>query len=125
MVLMNEKLRREVIDRDGKCKECGTTEDLCIHHIQSGGSDELSNLITICRPCHTRIHRQNIPADAISIWVRFSLPAHIHRKMKVRAILAGVPLKHYLIHIIELVSDDKLIPVEGENGEDEERNQEN
>lgn len=51
-----------VLERDGnKCRRCGTTEKLQVHHIdKSGKSDnpnnDLSNLITLCKSCHARLH---------------------------------------------------------------------
>ena len=46
--------------RDGyRCRECGKAGILEVHHIQhvrNGGSDELDNLITLCRNHHIRMH---------------------------------------------------------------------
>lgn len=51
-------VRREVYDRDGrKCKHCGTNERLSIDHIIArinGGTDDPSNLQTLCMPCNRR-----------------------------------------------------------------------
>lgn len=53
-------IRETVLKRDGyKCIRCGSAEDLDIHHIvpkSQGGSDELSNLRTLCRQCHATEH---------------------------------------------------------------------
>jgi len=45
--------RRElVLTRDRHtCQECGSQEDLVVHHI-NGPSDDPDNLITLCRQCH-------------------------------------------------------------------------
>jgi 5-methylcytosine-specific restriction endonuclease McrA len=52
-----EYKRKVVIQRDGgKCVRCGSTRNLQVHHIKKhweGGSDHLSNLITLCARCHT------------------------------------------------------------------------
>jgi HNH endonuclease len=49
-----------VKQRDGhRCTECGETEGLVCHHIvrpQDGGTDESSNLTTLCRRCHGNAH---------------------------------------------------------------------
>jgi 5-methylcytosine-specific restriction endonuclease McrA len=49
-----------VKERDGhRCTECGETEGLVCHHIvrpQDGGTDESSNLTTLCRRCHGNAH---------------------------------------------------------------------
>ncbi len=52
--------RREVLARDGgRCVQCGTnTQLLDAHHIiprREGGTDELDNLITLCRTCHAKL----------------------------------------------------------------------
>ena len=58
--------REKAIERDSHtCQECGTTEEtLSVHHIvpRSEFGDDweqmnaLSNLITLCNPCHARLH---------------------------------------------------------------------
>jgi len=51
--------RKQVLKRDGrKCASCGSTEKLIVHHIVRWiftKNDSLSNLITLCRSCHTAI----------------------------------------------------------------------
>jgi hypothetical protein len=54
-------IRRGVLQRDSfRCQGCGlagTRAD--VHHIvpvDAGRSDDPSNLITLCRDCHTKIH---------------------------------------------------------------------
>lgn len=59
--------RKTVLDRDGhECRHCGEEEraaggvGLHVHHIKmrdAGGSDDPSNLITLCEECHNRLHR--------------------------------------------------------------------
>jgi 5-methylcytosine-specific restriction endonuclease McrA len=42
------------------CARCGSTVDLEAHHIvplASGGTNELSNLLTLCHDCHRAQHR--------------------------------------------------------------------
>ena len=55
-----EKLRREVLARDGwRCQHCGRAENLEVHHIQLRsklGDDKSQNLITICADCHRKMH---------------------------------------------------------------------
>lgn len=54
------KLRAHVFTRDGwRCKAegCGSVEDLHCDHVmtlQDGGTNDPSNLITLCRTCHAR-----------------------------------------------------------------------
>jgi hypothetical protein len=50
--------------RDGhKCRVCGRDNDLCCHHVvprSKGGTGRLSNLMTLCRNCHNRHHREGL-----------------------------------------------------------------
>lgn len=38
----------------GVCEFCGTTENLCLHH-KNGYSNELKDLIVLCRQCHRKL----------------------------------------------------------------------
>lgn len=55
-----------VKNRDGKCMQCGTTDDLHAHHIKQKSTyptlaKEVSNGITLCYRCHKKEHEQNRP----------------------------------------------------------------
>lgn len=54
-----KRQRKKALKRDNyTCIYCGATEDLVVHHIdpwQKSHNNELSNLETVCRPCHIRI----------------------------------------------------------------------
>ena len=45
------------------CAACGSTDDLQHHHLvtrsEGGGNDE-RNLITLCYPCHAKLHERRI-----------------------------------------------------------------
>ena len=55
-----ETYKGECFKRDNyTCQKCGSTKRLECHHkipIVSGGSNELSNLITLCHNCHSKSH---------------------------------------------------------------------
>lgn len=57
-----DRTRRVVLQRDlGTCRSpwCGHTRGLDVHHIvhwQHGGPTDTSNLVTLCRRCHRRLH---------------------------------------------------------------------
>jgi len=55
------RLREEVLRRDGwRCQNCGTAEDLHVHHQQRRsalGDDAPENLITMCADCHRAVHQ--------------------------------------------------------------------
>lgn len=69
---------REALERDDHiCQICGTEEDgraLDVHHIipfrefglkRYKEANQLSNLITLCRPCHVKADRGEIPIDVL------------------------------------------------------------
>jgi 5-methylcytosine-specific restriction endonuclease McrA len=51
--------RKEVLSRDGdKCRMCGTTEHLEVHHLhyRDFGNENLNTLLTLCTNCHEFVH---------------------------------------------------------------------
>lgn len=54
---IHEEIRQAVFARDGyRCVECQSIKRLCVDHItpeRHGGSIEISNLRTLCRPCNS------------------------------------------------------------------------
>jgi hypothetical protein len=56
--------RNQVLDRDNHtCQSCGNNINLHAHHIKSrydGGSDDLDNLTTLCQPCHSKLHADEL-----------------------------------------------------------------
>jgi hypothetical protein len=55
--------RSKVIERDGRCMECGAEENLHAHHIKNFAEfpqlrTELSNGITLCQSCHRKLHKE-------------------------------------------------------------------
>lgn len=63
-----ERLRIQVLARDGcRCTECEENwlNYLEVHHIKplsEGGTNDLSNLITLCRRCHAQKHGSHTPS---------------------------------------------------------------
>lgn len=55
---ISSEIRQRVYDRDGnRCLACGTSDDLTLDHkhpYSLGGSDDESNLQTLCRPCNSK-----------------------------------------------------------------------
>lgn len=51
-----KKLRRQIIERDGRCRWAGCTErrpsKLTVHHLRPNGGEDPSNLVTLCRHHH-------------------------------------------------------------------------
>lgn len=60
-------LRKQVFKRDDyKCVKCGFPKNLTVDHItprHAGGTDELSNLRTLCVLCHEKVHNRKIFVD--------------------------------------------------------------
>lgn len=43
----------------GQCQDCGTQQNLTIHHIKpkrNGGNNNINNIKILCRECHDRVH---------------------------------------------------------------------
>ncbi len=53
-----EKIRRN-IGIEKSCKVCGSTKSLQRHHLDY--SNNGLNIITVCRACHSKIHRKHNP----------------------------------------------------------------
>lgn len=54
-----QRQNRKALERDGKCRDCGSTENLTVHHLiprSQSGTNKLCNLITLCRTCHVKRH---------------------------------------------------------------------
>lgn len=67
---MNNRLRANIFERDRfRCRGCAKPgED--IHHIvfrSQGGTDDPSNLVSLCRLCHNRAH--GVGANQLAAWV--------------------------------------------------------
>lgn len=60
-----QRIRAEILERDGYCcQDCKlfvpSGSGLHVHHRvhrKNGGSEDRDNLITLCNPCHRRVHR--------------------------------------------------------------------
>jgi len=57
---------KAVKDRDGKCMECGSLEDLHAHHVLPKSTNpelklSVENGRTLCYRCHKRWHEENRP----------------------------------------------------------------
>lgn len=47
------------VERNSYCKFCGSKVEVSAHHIRfrsEGGDDSMGNLISLCFPCHRKIH---------------------------------------------------------------------
>lgn len=75
-------LRKKVLHRDGHaCVKCGATSNLEINHIHGraeGGDDSLTNLETLCAPCHEPITAAQIARGKQRRAARRRLPTDPH-----------------------------------------------
>ena len=67
--------RRRVYVRDGyRCKNCGASDtEVHAHHVVpllQGGSNDLTNLTTLCTACHTLIHPHMRESTYVTPWMR-------------------------------------------------------
>ena len=59
-----QSVRKQVLDRDKRCRSCGTTQNLHLHHViyrgqKKGlleGNHSPNNLLTLCLECHSLVH---------------------------------------------------------------------
>ena len=57
-----KKIRQKRIEKDGyRCSLCGSAINLNVHHISYDrlGSEDLEDLVTLCRNCHCTLHDSN------------------------------------------------------------------
>jgi 5-methylcytosine-specific restriction endonuclease McrA len=56
--------KRRVLERDGcQCTECGSTENLTVHHLKKVadypvGMYIMDNCVTLCLTCHCNLHNK-------------------------------------------------------------------
>ncbi len=79
---VTSKRRKKVFKRDkNKCVRCGSKKNLAVHHIipvrssKEGGTEEIDNLVTLCKKCHLEMHGGDyggdVPyRDTDDFWVR-------------------------------------------------------
>lgn len=63
-------LREIILDKyNYQCSICGQYGEIDVHHkipIKEGGTNEIENLITLCRNCHENLHHFKFSNDSIS-----------------------------------------------------------
>lgn len=70
-----DELRRRVYRRDGlRCTNCGSSDVvLHAHHVvplSRGGTNSLTNLTSLCDPCHTLVHPHMQEPQYAADWMR-------------------------------------------------------
>lgn len=79
-------------EKGEKCVECGTTEDVEVHHVDGDRlNNTLENLIPVCRSCHAKIHSDS---DEMEHWREKLLPEE--KRTQTIAVEASPELKAML-----------------------------
>lgn len=62
-IIVKKEIYQQVYERDkGKCRLCGTSLNLHLHHIDGRGKDltnDINNCIMLCRHCHLEVVHKN------------------------------------------------------------------
>lgn len=74
--------KKACLARDGyKCRVCISQDKLQVHHIiprKDGGSDKLSNLMTLCETCHDKHHKEGLVLPKQRN-IRFGSASHVQQ----------------------------------------------
>lgn len=62
------KWKKAVLERDGCCQHCGSTENLVVHHIKPYKQypmlrTDIVNGIVLCKECHKKVHSKENKAE--------------------------------------------------------------
>lgn len=57
-----ETIRADILLRDGySCRKCKGIDQLTVHHIdENRKNNDYQNLVTLCWPCHRKVHNRKI-----------------------------------------------------------------
>lgn len=81
-----DKLRTCVLERDGnKCVRCGSRQWLQAHHKfyrDDWEQAEVSDLETLCRPCHQKEHPDKQVSVQVNVVVRVATPSEVFHSFK-------------------------------------------
>lgn len=67
---------------NGKCEECGSTENLCIHH-NNGYSNDIDDLYILCGKCHAKVERKKQPLEIFQSRSKIS-PTEVQQDIDIR-----------------------------------------
>jgi len=73
-----EYIYKKIRERDNnKCQKCGATENLIVHHKIPipRGKNIPKNLITLCKRCHSKLHKKKMPFYKFVATRKFSFEA--------------------------------------------------
>lgn len=98
------------------CQNCGSKDDLVIHHIVplvKGGTNLITNMARLCSPCHALVHGQNVDIATLmkegKEWARKHNPNFVDGRPK-------RVLTQQHLHAIELLETNTYKVVEAKTG---------
>ena len=100
------RIRYGILNKDNfTCQHCGKRGIILdVHHIiplRLGGSDDISNLITLCRPCHGIEESKLRPKRKKGSKLIIEIPKYIHKKLKMKALHDNTTLKDIITPLLE------------------------
>ena len=112
---MYSEARKIIQDREKVCINCGSREEIEMHHIvplSKGGSNNEGNLVYLCFECHCKVHetiRGQGEAEE-SVVVNARLP------IEIKEVYKGVSMRKFLNNLLKQqdngylrIEEDKLI----------------
>jgi len=99
-----------------KCRVCKAQSNLQCHHVKprsKGGTDKLSNLMTLCKDCHDRHHKEGLKLPRQKVLSMSQQPMFSREKLFTERIIQDSPFdKDVWIHHRPLPkqSRDRKIP---------------
>ena len=100
------RVKYGVLYRDNfTCQHCSKTGvKLDVHHIiplRLNGSDNASNLITLCRPCHGKEESKLRPKRKKGSKLIIDISSQLHKELKVKALQNNTTLKDMILPILQ------------------------
>jgi hypothetical protein len=106
--------RKRISDRPKICANCGSTEEIEMHHIvplSKGGSNREGNLVYLCFECHCKVHEtirgQGEAEDSVVVNARLPI--------EIKEVYKGVSMRKFLNNLLKQrdngylrIEDDKI-----------------
>jgi len=103
---LSYKIKNQVKARDDyHCTNCGSENNLVVHHVVAqrlGGSNELNNLVTVCKKCHRKIEHPNypIPVHRNTKYALFGLSLPVEILAWVDKTRGDIPRSRFIARIV-------------------------
>lgn len=104
-----EDVRQKVFEKYGhKCVRCGSIEQIEVHHkipLKDGGTNDIDNLIPICRSCHQNVHNRKFDASYHKISKYYGFKVSKDKKAKIGFIIFDTIKRHKRLKIRYVASE--------------------